>query len=127
MSIYRPTTKKERLTHRHRRVRSRVKGTAERPRLSVFKSSKFVYAQLIDDTKGATLLAVHERDIKAGSKGKSETPFVKVERATKVGEELAKQAASKKITKAVFDRGGFRYTGRVKAVAEGARSGGLEF
>lgn len=98
---------------RHNRVRAKVSGNAERPRLSVFRSNKFIYAQLINDAAGVTLAAANSRDTKGG--------------ATKVGEALAKMAKEKKVTKAVFDRGGYRYAGQVKDLAEGARAGGLEF
>jgi len=102
---------------RQKRIRSTVAGTAERPRLSVFKSNKHISAQLIDDDKGVTLAAASSHEIK----GK------KTEQAKKTGEALAKLAKAKGIAKVVFDRGGFIYTGRVKAVADGAREGGLEF
>lgn len=103
---------------RHRRIRSQVRGTAERPRLAVFRSNRSVYAQLIDDVNQVTLAAAS--DIK-GAKGS------KIERATKVGTDIAEAATAKKITNVVFDRGGFMYTGRVKALAEAARAGGLKF
>jgi large subunit ribosomal protein L18 len=103
---------------RHARVRGRVSGTAAVPRLAVFRSNRFVIAQLIDDEQGVTLAAAS--DLKAG-KG------TKVERAKEVGIALAKAAEAKKITKVVFDRGGFLYAGRVKALADGAREGGLAF
>lgn len=108
---------------RHRRVRARVSGVDNKPRLSVFRSNKHIQASLVDDVKGNTLLAVNSVKIKStGSTG-----FRKVDQAFKVGEEIARLAKDKGITKVVFDRGGYRYTGRVKSVAEGARSGGLEF
>ena len=88
------------------------------PRLSVFKSNKYIYAQLIDDEAGRTLVSESGAGVKA--KGKTE-------QAKKVGEALAKRAIEKKIRKVVFDRGGFIYTGRVKALSEGARAGGLKF
>ena len=103
---------------RHGRVRSRIVGTQERPRLSVFRSNKYIYAQLIDDEKGVTLAAASDLAAKKGTK---------VERAKEVGAALAKEAKGKKVTSIVFDRGGFLYTGRVKALAEGAREGGLTF
>jgi large subunit ribosomal protein L18 len=109
------TTKRER---RHRRIRSKVKGTLEMPRLSVYKSNKFVYAQLINDDKGETLAAASTKDVKG--KGM-------LEKAKNAGIALAKLAIEKKIKKVVFDRGGFIYTGRVRAIAEGAREGGLTF
>lgn len=103
---------------RHRRIRAKVRGTEILPRLSVFRSNTGMYAQLIDDTKNSTLVAVHSRNVASGKP---------LEKAFVVGEKIAEQALSKKIKKAVFDRGGFSYTGRVKAVAEGARKGGLIF
>lgn len=103
---------------RHRRIRSKVSGTALRPRLSVFKSNRYVSAQLIDDEKAVTLASVTTQKI---------TGKGVIEKAKKAGAELAKAAKAKKIEKVVFDRGGFIYTGRVKALAEGARQGGLAF
>ena len=100
------------------RIRAKIQGTPERPRLAVFKSHKYIYAQIIDDTKGHTLVATDSRS----TKGK--TP---VESAQLVGVEIAKKAKAAKITKVVFDRGGFLYTGKIKMVADSAREGGLEF
>ena len=109
------TLKRER---RHKRIRARVTGTTERPRLAVFKSNKFMYAQLIDDAAGKTLCS--SSDIKGG-KG------TKTERAIAIGSDLAGKAKALKITSVVFDRGGFRFTGRVKALADSARTAGLIF
>lgn len=109
--------KKDRQT-RKRRIRGKISGTAAKPRLSVFKSAKFIYAQLINDDKAVTLVSASDVKIKTGKK---------VEKAEKVGEEIAKLALAKKIKTVVFDRSGFAYHGRIKAVAEGARKGGLEF
>ena len=103
---------------RRKRIRSKVFGTAERPRLSVFKSNSTIYAQIIDDENGKTLVSSSSLKTKKGTKTES---------AKVVGIELAKLAKEKKISKVVFDRGGFIYTGRVKALADGAREGGLEF
>lgn len=103
---------------RRKRIRAKVSGSAERPRLSIYKSNVAMYAQIIDDTKGVTLVAAST----LGIKGKNKT-----EAAKAIGTEIAKLAKSKGITKVTFDRGGFIYTGRVQAVAEGAREGGLEF
>lgn len=114
--ILNPKTAKR--ARRHHRIRARVSGSAAMPRLSVFRSNKFIYAQLIDDAKGVTLAAVSDMSSKA--KGK-------VARATEAGKELAKLAKDKKITKVAFDRGGFLYAGRIKALADGAREGGLQF
>jgi len=100
------------------RVRGRVTGTAERPRLSVFRSSKNVFAQLINDEKGITMAAVSDAGGEEGTKR---------ERAFAAGKKLAEAARKKKIKRVVFDRGGYSYHGRVQAVAEGAREGGLEF
>ncbi len=100
------------------RIRAKVFGTSERPRLSVFKSNKFVSAQLIDDNSGKTLAFATTKTTK------SKTPL---EGAKVVGAEIAKLAKAAKIEKVVFDRGGYIYTGKIKAVAEGAREGGLEF
>lgn len=111
--------KKEKLKRRQRKIRSRVAGTPEKPRLQVFRSLSHVYAQIIDDTTGKTLLA--ESDYKDKEKKK------KTEKAFAVGERIAKKAEEKKIKKVVFDRKGYLYHGRVKAVAEGARKGGLQF
>ena len=97
----------------------RISGTAALPRLAVFRSNKHIYAQLIDDTKGATLAQASDTTLKA--KGK------KTELGEAVGVEIAKRAQEKKITKVVFDRGGFLYAGRVRALAEAARKGGLIF
>lgn len=110
--------KKQKRTRRHARIRTRIFGTVKRPRLSFFKSNKYLYAQIIDDEKGATLLQVSSKSIK----GKTQ-----IEKAHNAGEELAKKAVAKKIKSIVFDRGGFFYTGKVKAFADGARKGGLKF
>lgn len=111
-------SKIEQRIRRHRRIRAKVSGTAERPRLAIFKSNSYIYAQLIDDVKGVTLAAASDM----GLKGKTKT-----ERAKLAGEALAKTAKEKGVQNAVFDRGGFIYTGRVRAFAEGAREGGLAF
>lgn len=99
------------------RIRAKIKGTAQRPRLSVFRSNKRIYAQLIDDEAGKTLVAERERELGKGTK---------TERAGLVGEKLAQKAIKKGIKTVVFDRGPYRYHGRVKALAEGARKGGLK-
>ena len=110
--------KSEKRARRHNRIRAKVSGVAERPRLSVFKSNLYIYAQIIDDSKGTTLAAISDM----GLKGKTKT-----ERAKLAGAELAKKAVAAGITKVSFDRGGFIFTGRVRALAEGAREGGLVF
>jgi large subunit ribosomal protein L18 len=113
--------KAKRYTQRKRRVRSRIVGTSDKPRLSVFRSNAHIYGQLIDDQKGKTLVSCSD----AGAKGKAKE--TKVQTAERIGEELAKKAIAKKIKTVVFDRNGFRFHGRVKALAEGARKGGLVF
>lgn len=110
--------KKQKRIRRHKRIRSRVIGTGKVPRLSVFRSNKHIYAQLIDDNKGVTLAAVSGTDTKGGNK---------TEKAKEAGITLAKEAKKKKIDDVVFDRGGFIFAGRVKALAEGAREAGLKF
>ena len=107
-------------TRRRRRVRAKVSGTAERPRLSVFRSNRGVFAQLIDDRGGRTIAAVSwiEPDLRG---------LKPMEMATKAGELLAERARGAGVETCVFDRGGYKYHGRVKALADGARSGGLTF
>ena len=114
------TLQKKQLQFARRKARTRAKinGTAERPRLCVFKSHKYIYAAVVDDDKGHTLVAVDSREMKG------KTP---VDRAKEVGVEVAKKAKAAKITKVVFDRGGYIYTGKIKMVADAAREGGLEF
>ncbi|MDP9371431.1 MAG: 50S ribosomal protein L18 [Chloroflexota bacterium] len=109
---------------RHWRVRKRVIGTPERLRLNVFRSSAHIYAQIIDDTQGRTLVAASsiDRDLREGLEGQPKTA-----KSRAVGELIARRAKEAGITRVVFDRGGYRYHGRVKAVAEAAREGGLEF
>jgi len=111
-------------TRRHQRVRKFIFGTPERPRLNVFRSLSQIYAQIIDDKNGHTLTSASTLDKELRSKldGKK-----KAEQAKLIGEELARRAIDKGIKSVVFDRGGFRYIGRIKALADGARSGGLEF
>lgn len=109
---------------RHRRVRVRVHGTAERPRLNVFRSLRHIYAQVVDDTVGHTLVSACTLDVDLrGELGE----LNKTEQAKLVGEMLAKRALEKGVKQVVFDRGGYKYHGRVKALAEGARSAGLQF
>jgi len=109
---------------RHVHIRKRVSGTGSIPRLVVFRSNKYLYAQIIDDTKGKTLVAASTSKVKAQKKD-SKTP--KTDLAYKIGEKLAQEAIAQKIKKVVFDRSGYKYHGRVKALAEGARNGGLNF
>jgi large subunit ribosomal protein L18 len=112
--------KSQKRERRHARVRATVLGTVERPRLSIFRSNKFIYAQIIDDEAGKTLVSASDMALKGKKKGK-------IDSSKTIGTELAKKAKEKNITKVVFDRGGYLYAGRVKAVAEGAREGGLDF
>jgi large subunit ribosomal protein L18 len=109
---------------RHRRVRARLSGTANRPRLNVFRSLSNIYAQLIDDQGGVTVASAStiDAELKSNLDGKK-----KSEQARLVGLAVAERAKAKGITQVVFDRGGYRYHGRVKALADGAREGGLEF
>ena len=118
MSFMDRKTKVEKRKRRRNRIRAKVQGSAKRPRLSVFRSNKYLSAQVIDDEKGQTLFS--ESSVKA--KGKNN-----MEKAKTVGLELPKKAKSKKIEEVVFDRGGYIYTGKIKALAEGAREGGLKF
>src|SRR3990167_4869387 len=97
------------LTRRHKRIRAKVKGTSERPRLAVYKSNRYLEAQIIDDTIGKTIFSA------------------KMKEASKLGSEIAKRAKEKGIDKVVFDRGGFRYTGSIAVLADAARKGGVEF
>jgi large subunit ribosomal protein L18 len=101
--------KQMKIARRHKKIRSVLSGTAERPRLSVFKSNKFIYAQIIDDVKGHTIAQASSKDAK------------------ELGIEIAKKAKTLKIDKIVFDRSGYLYTGKIKAVADSAREGGLKF
>lgn len=114
---------KERVV-RHKRVRKTVNGTTERPRLCVYRSLTNIYAQIIDDSKGATLVSASTLDKEVASliAGKNKTEAARI-----VGEIVGKRAVAKKIKEVVFDRGGYLYTGRVQAVADGARAAGLKF
>ena|SRR3989344_4063239 len=114
---HKPTTNNELRKRRHARVRSLVKGTAERPRLAVYRSNRFVSAQLIDDTTGKTIVAAHGREF----------PGTQSVQATSVGTAIAEKAKAVSIATIVFDRGGYRYGGQVKALADAARAGGLVF
>ncbi len=123
--------KQQKRSRRHKRVRAKIKGTSRIPRLCVFRSNKYIYTQLIDDEKGKTLVAANDMEIKkAKTKKKKEDKKAftgKVALAYEVGKLITEKALEKKIKKVVFDRGGYKYHGRVKAVAEGAREGGLKF
>ena len=118
--VNRPNTKKARLA-RHERVRKKINGTAECPRLNVFRSLKHIYAQLIDDDKGVTLAAASTVEKDFAEYGGN------IDAAKKVGKLLAERAEKAGITQCVFDRGGYIYHGRVQGLAEGAREGGLKF
>jgi large subunit ribosomal protein L18 len=118
--IKKPDGNMARLT-RHKRVRAKISGTAECPRLNVFRSLNHIYAQIIDDEKGVTLAAASTMDKDIGGYGGNK------EAAKKVGLAVAKKAADKGITAVVFDRGGYVYQGRIKELADGAREGGLKF
>ena len=118
--VKKPDTNKARLK-RHKRVRSKISGTAERPRLNVFRSNTNIYAQLVDDINGVTLASASSLDKEITGNGGNK------EAAKEVGKLVAQRAADKGITDVVFDRGGYVYHGRVKELAEGAREGGLKF
>jgi large subunit ribosomal protein L18 len=115
--IHGPTTKQELRKRRQIRIRARVQGTAERPRLSVYRSNRFISVQLIDDVAGKTIAAAHGRDFKGP---------LSVQ-AKGVGSAIAEKAKAAKVTAVVFDRGGYQYAGQVKTLAEAARAGGLTF
>jgi large subunit ribosomal protein L18 len=110
--------------HRHQRVRKNISGSADRPRVCVYRSVAEIYVQVIDDAAGNTLVSAStvDQELRAKMKG-----LKKTEQANLVGQALAERAKLKGISSVVFDRGGFRYMGRVKALADGARKGGLEF
>ncbi len=117
--------KRQKSIRRKIRIRAKIKGTAQRPRLSVFRSNKHIFLQLIDDEKNKTLVSTSDILPKAGKKSK--TKIVKTKSAFEAGKILAELAKKKKITSVIFDRGGYAYHGRIKAAAEGAREGGLKF
>lgn len=112
---------------RHARIRARVRGTASRPRLSVFRSHKHLLLQLINDEASKTILAVKDTDLPKGKLTPSKERTIGVARAHALGALLAERAKKAGISSVVFDRGGYEYHGRVKAVADGARAGGLRF
>lgn len=113
--------KTQKTLRRKKRVRAKVKGSNKNPRISVFRSNKFLYAQLIDDTIGATLCGISEKKLAAGTTAKKP-----VERAKELGMLFAEKIKAKKVKKAVFDRGSYKYHGVVKAFAEGVREGGIQ-
>ncbi len=121
-TIHAPKSRIQLRRRRHLRVRQKVAGTAERPRLVVFRSLRHIYAQLVNDDLGVTLLGVGD-----GSEGVQTDGAGKVARGKAVGKRLAEKAKAAGIARVVFDRAGYRYHGRVQAVADGAREGGLEF
>lgn len=112
--------KQQKRIRRHRRVRAKIKGTSKCPRLCIFRSNQHIYAQLIDDDKGKTILSLSDIELKK-SKG------AKTDLAKEIGKLIAQKAIAKKIIKVVFDRGGYKYHGRIKALAEAAREAGLKF
>jgi len=117
-------TRAEARKRRHHRVRKNISGTSERPRLNVFRSLSEIYVQVINDEEGVTLVAASsiDRELRPNMKGKSKTDQAQI-----VGEAIAERAKAQGISTVVFDRGGFRYMGRVKALADSARKGGLDF
>ncbi len=121
-SVHKVKTREDRRYRRHLRVRKKVRGTPGRPRLVVFRSAKHIYAQLVDDERGVTLIGASDRSegIEVEGKGKTAKSFA-------LGRFVAAKAKGQGITSVVFDRAGYQYHGRVKAVADGARKGGLEF
>jgi large subunit ribosomal protein L18 len=118
--------KKESREKRHRSLRKRIEGTAERPRLAIFRSSRHIYAQVINDLENKTLVGTSDLGLEGAEGGKSEEGGKKIT-AKKVGAAIAKKCLEKGIDKVVFDRAGFKYHGRVSALAEGAREAGLKF
>ncbi len=122
--VRKPRTAEERRKRRHFRVRRSISGTAARPRLVVFRSLKHIYAQLVDDERGAVLVGLADRSEGVAA---AEAKGGKTARGFAVGVALAAKAKEQGITRVVFDRAGYAYHGRVKAVADGARKGGLEF
>ena len=112
---------------RHRRIRARVSGTGERPRLAVFRSAKHLSVQLIDDGTGRTLVAASDRDLKKQRRSGATPSHSKLAVAAAVGEAIARRAQEAGITRVVFDRGGFAYHGRIKVLADAARKSGLKF
>lgn len=125
--------KREKKYIRHKRVRAKIKGTAKVPRLCVFRSLNHIYAQVINDDEGKTIISADSREISKKTSSKNLSAQAgkkypgKLEKAYQVGKLIAKKSQEKKIEKIVFDRGGYKYHGRIKALAEGAREGGLKF
>ena len=121
------TSKNEVRGRIHSRIRKKMAGTAERPRLNVYRSVSHIYAQVIDDTKGATIVAAASTEKGKGMKGEKRPTGGNVASAKEIGKLIAERAQEKGIKKVVFDRGGYLYHGRIKALAEAARAAGLEF
>lgn len=119
--------KQENRIRRHKRVRAKISGTSERPRLSVFRSNKHLFIQLVNDENGKTLVSVSDFGLKVPSIPEGLKGGQKFLLAKEAGSLIAKKALEKKIKKVVFDKGEYKYHGRIKALAEGAREGGLEF
>lgn len=122
--MFKKDDKKALRIKKRRRVRKNISGTPERPRLAVHRSNKHIYAQLIDDVAGVTLVAASTKELSSAGKLESSST---IEAAAAVGKLVAEKAVEKQLKSVVFDRGGFLYHGRVKALADGAREGGLEF
>jgi len=116
------SVKKEKIIRRHKKIRAKISGTKDRPRLYVFRSNQHIYASLIDDVSSKILASVSDKDLKISGK-----KVAKVDLAKQVGTAIAKKAQENKIEKVVFDRGGLIFHGRVKALADGAREAGLKF
>ncbi len=119
--------KNQRRARRKAKIRSKISGTAKCPRLSVYRSNSSMYVQLIDDKKGATIVSAHSKEIKEVKADKDSKLGTKENTSFMLGELIAKKGADKKVTKIIFDRGSYLYHGRVKALGEGARKGGLIF
>ncbi len=127
-----PQAKRQHRLSRHKRVRAKIQGSSKKPRVAVFKSNRYVYAQVIDDQAGKTLVSVSNYGGKPSSrtqaegKSKAKSKSTKSEESSKIGELLAIKMKEKGVAEAVFDRGGFKFHGRIKAVAEGLRKGGIK-
>ncbi len=119
--------KQEKRYRRHKRVRAKIFGTNQVPRLCVFRSNRHIYGQLIDDDKGKTIVSANDRELKKTKLKSKKSGDKKVNPAFEVGKLLAEKAKEKKISRVCFDRGGYKYHGQIKAIAEGAREGGLQF
>lgn len=118
---------REKRERRHKRLRAKISGTTKRPRLCVFRSNKYIYAQVIDDEKNKVLVSVNDSKMKVKKSSAKSVLKGKTALAFEVGKKIAELVQEKKINQVVFDRGGYKYHGRVKALAEGARTQGLKF